>query len=152
MSKGKKSQVDNLRKVMTKIERQIKQEQSTANRKEEEAIKSTILKNKINAAHSSKKVSVDNYKNKPSQRINKYHKGELASNTRKYKNIVSPNRSSKLKISEPQTASSQFIKTSHSQETFRKDSRQKNKKSKKIIENIFAEEIDFDEVEEYVLL
>ena len=64
---------------MNKIERQIKQEQSATNRREEEAIKSAILKNKINIAHNSKKVSVDCYKNKASQRMNKYQKGELAS-------------------------------------------------------------------------
>lgn len=77
-SKGKKTQVDNLKKVISKIERQIKQEHAAANRKDEEAIKSAILKNKTNIAHSSKKASVDSYKNKPSQRINKYQKGEVA--------------------------------------------------------------------------
>jgi hypothetical protein len=99
ISKGKKNQVDNLKKVMTKIERQIKQEQLTINKKGSEAIKNTILKSKINEAHSSKKVSVDSYKNKPSQRISKCQKAELASNYRKYKNIISPTRSSKLKVS-----------------------------------------------------
>ena len=84
---------------MTKIERQIKQEQFTTNKKDEEVIKSTILKSKINAAQSSKKVSVDSYKNKPSQRMSKCQKGELARNSRKYKNIISPTRSSKLKVS-----------------------------------------------------
>lgn len=78
MAKGKRSEVDNLKKVMTKIERQIKQEQAASHRKDEDIYKNTVLKSKINAAHNSKKISVDSYKNKPSQKMSKYQRSELA--------------------------------------------------------------------------
>lgn len=99
-----------------------------------------------------KKNVHEGLKNKSSHRLNKYQKGQIAhsQNSRKYKNMMSPVRNSKTKLSEQPTATTPFSRTI--QETSRKDGRSKGKRSKKETENSFQNGFIFDEPEEYVLL
>ena len=78
------------------------------------------MKNKTNLVGTEKKIANEGYKNKSSQRLNKYQKADPSRSCekiKKYRNMVSPGKSQKLKLSEQPTAST-FGKTM--QETSRK--------------------------------
>jgi hypothetical protein len=135
-SKGKKKSVDSLKKVMTTIEKQLKQEPSSKNRKEEEIIRNAILKNKTNNINFCKKDSVDSYKCKSSQRLNKYYKTEISSSMKKMKTLQSPEREYKHKISEQATTSSNFGRSI--QDSIKKDiksqaKRRQRKENEKLV-------------------